>query len=609
VSEEPRERIIEVALQELLRDGERPDYASRVRQRWEAQRERKGGRGKTPLGRRPRRSEERGTHAEAPPPRAPWYVRAGRLAAAAAVVLGATLAWRAWQDAAPGTTPGSTPSTPATDLATALTRELAPGLTALPAAFGEVIVNPTDSTLELTLAGGERIELGPLAVLALESAPESDGVRSRATPRLLDGAALFEAPAVAALDLDDPYRYGLGNSPAALVLDAGGRFRAELARASGPHPLDVSGDVSGTAASTGAALRSFGRGQLLGPTWLTLQPLVGALTWLDTEGNPRVIDKPFEAVVVDERGTARPFASERRGLLDKLVAVIAPVPGVEPLPERVPFGTWQAESRERELTALLEATPALWVPAARELERRLASHTEAYWWRGAHAVVARAGSEAALRVARRWWRDGAERFDTDALLALAEAGHQPFVRELEALLEGDLPLLDETEASRRLRRGGPDSDVDLLVLAALAQGDQRRTGRALDLTPPLVAAVSKGELDTVAARALLAAATLARAGLDEPWVAARAELVEHVTLLANEDEYMPASLLAAYLDVAAESLGLAPYAAADPALHAPRLAYFDLRARARSMVLRGELPPVANMPATLDEWLETWRAR
>lgn len=595
MSEEPRERVIEVALQELLRTDNRPDYSTRVRQRWEAQRDQQGGRGRAPLGRRFARAEAQ--------PRAPWFVRAGRVAAAAVVAVGATLAWRAWRDVAPGDDPGMTPSTPTTARGTAPTRVLAQGLSALPAAFGEVIVNTTDTTLTLTLADGERIELGPLAVLALENDPDAGPNATRALPRLLDGAALFRAP-------DDPvegpstsHRYGLGNSPATLMVDGGGQFRAELARASGPHPLDVPDDAAA------GAPRSFGRGQFLGPTWLTLEPLAGGLTWLDTEGRPSAVTKPLEAAVVDARGTARPLSTERLGLLDKLIAAVAPLPGVEPLPDRMPFGPWQAARGERALTVLLKEEPALWVPAARELERRLASHTEAFWWRGAHAVVAGARSEAALRVAQRWWRAGAQRFDTDALLALAEAGHEPFVRELAELWGGDLPQLDDAGGRERLRRGGPDADVDLLVLAGLARGDQRFAGRALDLTRPLEAALRKGDLDSSSARSLLAAATLANAGLHDQWNTAVREIVERVGLLAEEDELTLAALWAAHLDIAAESLGLAPYAAVDPAEYVPRLAYFEPRVQARSLVLQGELAPVAGRPATLDAWLETWRDR
>jgi hypothetical protein len=120
--------------------------------------------------------------------------------------------------------------------------------------------------------------------------------------------------------------------------------------------------------------------------------------------------------------------------------------------------------------------------------------------------------------------------------------------------------------------------------------------------------VRKGDLDSVAARSLLAAATLAREGFDEQWSAARARLVGHVEGLADEGQDMRAALLAAHLDVAAESLGLAPYAA-DPDHHSPRLAYFERRVRERTMVLQGEYSPVANRPTTLDEWLETWRDR
>jgi hypothetical protein len=118
-------------------------------------------------------------------------------------------------------------------------------------------------------------------------------------------------------------------------------------------------------------------------------------------------------------------------------------------------------------------------------------------------------------------------------------------------------------------------------------------------------ALRKGDLGAYGARGLLAAATLAGAEVREPWDATVEQAVELVSMYLEEGAERPAVLLAAYLDVAAESFGLAPHAAD----RAPRLAYFDARVRTRTMVLRGELPPVADRPASLDAWLETWRER
>lgn len=532
----------------------------------------------------------------------PWAARpaARVLALAAAALFVAGLAWRALG------TGGDAPADPSTTgsggagvptLASATRRTLAPGLEAFPAAFGEVISNPTDGPLAVALAADERIDLEPGAVLALERTGEL-----RPAPRLLDGAARFQAASHAATSI------GLGNSPAAVRVAAGGAFRAELARASGPSPLDLERDGE-------RAL--FGRGQWFAPTWLTLESLAGELTWATVAGERIVIASTLAGPVVDERGTLAPLAPERLAALSKLVSAVAPVPGLDKLPEYMPFEAWMADSLEFELLALLDEDEVLWVPVGRELIRRVQAHDEARWWTSAVSILARSETRAGLQAARALWRAAPERFDTDALLHLAEVGAAPFDRELAAFLErlprvapegapnsSTSPTSPASAVAAKLG-GGPGADQDLLVLAALARGDVRYTARALDLTAPLAALRRDGEVSKRGERALLAAAVLARAGIADPWNDTVREALRQIEDRLDAGADQPAAQLAGLLDAAAERVGLAPYAASRD--ETPRLAYFDRHQHA-AVARFGELAPSGSF-VSLTDWLETWRTR
>lgn len=586
-SEDPRERLIEVALTELFREGAAPDYAPRVRARWEAARAEERQRPRSHA------SRERGAEgaAGAGPvvrggpaagPRRLLWVRVGLAAAAG---LAAVVGWRAL-------TPAPGPSQPVPAAFT-----LDAGLVAYPSHLGTVVWNPGEATAAVRLATSEVLALEPDAVLALEpggaiaQATPSPLVIQRPLPRLLDGAVTFHAGE------GMPRTYGFGNSPELLHLTPRGVLRAELARAAGPHPLAFD-------AGAAADQRTFGRGALLGPTFAALEPRAGILSWADVEGRRFPLERRFEGEVLDARGTVRPYGGPRAEALGKLLAELAPVPGVDPLPEWLEFEPWRLDRAEAELGAALAKSPALWVPVSRELARRFAAHEVADWWRGGMGVISRADSAAAAEVARAFWRETPRWFSTDALVALAERGVAPFDAELDALLaRGPWDVTPSYAKDAHLPHAGPEADGELLALAAASRGDARAVGLLSARLGSLSKIVDTLDVSGDAPRVILIAATLARAGRVAPWDDTVARGLDVIAERLDLGETDSALMLAAALDTAAEALGLAPFGERRDA--APRLAYFEHH-------MRAWVGTHIEDPALLDSllgWLETWRNR
>ncbi|MEZ6017409.1 MAG: hypothetical protein R3F49_20010 [Planctomycetota bacterium] len=572
-----RERVLEVALSEVLRATPAPDYAARVRERWE------------------REQQERQRSAPPRASRGPRRLALVALATAAAATVIATAVWQGgrptWEDAA-----GALGAAPMIAATVGLgPTSLPAGVAAFPATFGVVLANLDVEPRVVELSDIGQIELGPGALLAFERGADAAGAPP---PRLLDGAALVRATGSAGLAL------AIGNSPAPLTLADAGAFRVELARATGPAPLRV-GDLERalTEAPT-KATGTFGRGALLAPTWLTIEPLQGALAWRSVQGQRIAIDRMVEGEVVDEHGLMVPLEPALSTELAGWLRTLAPIPGVDELTVTMPFERSVEDELERELRRLLADRPALWVPVSRELARRVRSHGEPLWWRGAHAVVARSDSTAALAVAREWWRAAPERFDTDALLALAERALPPFARELDVLVELEAPVAPTVDPTAPTR-SGPDADRDLIALVALARGDGRFAGRALELARPLEKLAYPDALGLVqtaeSLRAFVASAVLAEQGLMDPWEGARAALIERIEQLLDEGQPEAAAMIAGPLDEAARALGLAPY---DPApMGGPHLAYFPHRVRERTLAF---IDPAGDGP-NVSEWLDTWQ--
>jgi hypothetical protein len=583
-STDPKERVLEVALAELLRVGAAPDYAARVRARWEAARDAAR---PARLGRRAASPAANRSQPSSVAPR-PWWSRPPvAVAASAAAAALAVIAWRVLADG-PAAPPGPPP-----DRFVAFVPDPAgarsAGLELAPASFGAVLLNPRPESRELVLHGGGRVRLESGAVLALIE----DGGPPRA--RLLDGRAGLTAP------IDGPAVLFVANSPAPLEVEPGGTFVAEVARAAGPHPVD---HASRAAAEDPP---SFGLGELLGPTWLIVEPGDGALTWGAVDGTRIAVAERLEGEVLDAEGRTRVLSADRRDDLAKLLAYVAPVPGIDELPDWMAVEVGYPYEAEDELVRQLTKSPALWIPVGRALRERVAAHGEPRWWEGALAVVSRVPGEAAERVARDLWATDPERFDTDALLALAERGVQPFDRELDVLLAA-LPTNIEDAALPSvpgLPMVGPDRDPGLLALAALARGDRRFTGIALTRAEGLAKVLDGAEPGSDMLPALLAAGVLALDGAGDVWRDATRALAAVVASRLGAGELDSAARLAGTVDAIAFGLGLPPYTRDDGDV--PRLAYAARRARelaGRFGRADAVAPP---LPATLEEWLVVWR--
>jgi len=88
------------------------------------------------------------------------------------------------------------------------------------------------------------------------------------------------------------------------------------------------------------------------------------------------------------------------------------------------------------------------------------------------------------------------------------------------------------------------------------RGDERYVGRALDLAAPLVTWRLQNVIDPATQRAILAAATLARHGLDTPWEAFLTLLLPRVEESIERGGTMRLAQVAATLDAAAMVFGL-----------------------------------------------------
>ena len=226
----PEERIIEVALAEVLREGPAPDHAAAIRARWEASRT------------LPRRAAARAW---------PWI--AG-VCAAAAVGL-----WLGHGPAGPSPATTAEPAAPAEAARAPLGRAPVPDallVEVLPsdgAGFGELVANPGATAATVTLGCRSTLTLAPGAVVALEP------TRVRVLAGAVDVGATWAAP-VHVADHPEPLRFR-----------AAGHARIRVARPRGPalEPGAPGLRDPGLLAPWRAALRG---APLPGRAWLTVEP-------------------------------------------------------------------------------------------------------------------------------------------------------------------------------------------------------------------------------------------------------------------------------------------------------------------------------------------------